>query len=105
MPIHGVVGVLQRSTVSIYTNCEGDHIDLGGDEAGDGDVVVDDEDGTSPHIKGVQVEMTVLNSPRRRPRSGRISPLLEKKRTFAATAVSQNYIKIGRPFFHGMEVS
>jgi hypothetical protein len=33
----------------IYTNCEGDGTDLGGDDDGVGDVAVDDEDCTSPH--------------------------------------------------------
>jgi hypothetical protein len=54
----------RRSGVLIYTNNEGDDIDLGGDDNGDGDVVVYDEDGTSPHAKGVPVAMTVSNSPR-----------------------------------------
>jgi hypothetical protein len=40
-----------------------DDVDLEGDDKGDGDVVVDDEDGTSPHAKGVPVAMTVSNSP------------------------------------------
>jgi hypothetical protein len=56
-------------------------VDLGGDD--DGDVVVDDEDGTSPHDKGVLVMMTVLNSPL--PSSGeeedyRLCPCLGKLR-------------------------
>jgi hypothetical protein len=44
----------RRLRVSIYTNYEGDDVDLGGndDGDGDGDVVVDDKDGTSIHAKG-----------------------------------------------------
>jgi hypothetical protein len=49
------------SRVSIYTNCEGwgSDADLRGDDDGDGDVAVDDEDGTCPHAKGVPMAMTV----------------------------------------------
>jgi hypothetical protein len=65
--------------------------DLGGD---DDDVAADDKDDTSPHAKGVSVMMTMLNSPRWQPQSSKICPLLEKKRTFASAAVSENYIKI-----------
>jgi hypothetical protein len=65
-----------------------------GDNDGDGDVVEDDEDGTSPHAKGVPMAMMVSNSPRRRPRSSRISPLSEKKRTITPATVSKNYVKI-----------
>jgi hypothetical protein len=42
----------RRFRVPIYTNYEGDDVDLGGNDDGDGDVVVDDKDGTSPHAKG-----------------------------------------------------
>jgi hypothetical protein len=54
----------RRSRVPIYTKCEGDEINLGGDD--DGDVTIDDEDASSPqsHAKGVPVMITVLNSPR-----------------------------------------
>jgi hypothetical protein len=45
----------RRSWVPIYTNYEGDNFDIGGDD--DGDVAIDDEDGTSPHAKGVSVAM------------------------------------------------
>jgi hypothetical protein len=38
----------RQSRVPIYSNCEVDDVDLGGDDVGDHDVVVDDEDGTSP---------------------------------------------------------
>jgi hypothetical protein len=47
----------RRSWVPIYTNCEGDNFDIRGDDDGDGDVAIDDEDGTSPHAKGVSVAM------------------------------------------------
>jgi hypothetical protein len=49
----------RRPRVPIYTNCEGDDVDLGGDDDGDGIVAVDDEDGTSPHAKGLPVAMMV----------------------------------------------
>jgi hypothetical protein len=48
---------LRWSRVPIYTNCEGDDVDLEGDD--DGDVVIDDEYGTSPHAKGVPLMMTL----------------------------------------------
>jgi hypothetical protein len=73
----------RRSRVPIYTNCEGDTVDLREDD--DGDVAVDDKDGTSLHAKGVQVIMKVSNSPRQQPRCSRIGTLPEKKRTFAST--------------------
>jgi hypothetical protein len=83
----------RQSRVSIYPNYEGDDIDLGGDD--DGDVAIDDEDGTSPHTKGVPVAMTMSNSPWRRSQSSRINPLLEKKkRTIASAVISENYVKI-----------
>jgi hypothetical protein len=53
----------RQSKVLIYINCEGDDIDLREDDDGDGDDVVDDEEDTSPHAKGVPVAMTVSNSP------------------------------------------
>jgi hypothetical protein len=93
----------RRSRVPIYTNCEEDDVDLGGDD--DGDVAIDDEYGTFPHDNEVQVMMTVSNSPWRRPRSSRIFPLLEKKRTIASATVLENYVKISAPFFHDTEVS
>jgi hypothetical protein len=40
----------------------GDDANLSGDDDGDGDAAVDDEDGTSPHAKGMPVAMTMLNS-------------------------------------------
>jgi hypothetical protein len=43
------------------------------------------------------VAMMVSNSPRRQPRSSRISPLPEKKRTISYAVVLENYIKI-RPY-------
>jgi hypothetical protein len=49
-----------------------------------GDVAIDDEDGTSPHAKGVLVAMAVSNSPQRWPQSSRIIPLPEKKSTIAS---------------------
>jgi hypothetical protein len=68
----------RQSRVLIYTNCEGSDVDLGGNED-DGDVAIDDEDGTAPHAKGVPMAMMVLNSPRLWPWSSRISPLPEKR--------------------------
>jgi hypothetical protein len=84
----------RRSRVPIYTNYVGDDINLGGDDDGDADVVVDDEDGTSPQAKGVPMAMMVSNSPWRQPRSNMISPLPEMKRIIASIAVLENYIKI-----------
>jgi hypothetical protein len=52
----------RRSRVPIYTKCEGDGVDLRGDDGGDGDVAVDDKDDTSPHAKGVPVMIKVSNS-------------------------------------------
>jgi hypothetical protein len=54
----------RRSRILIYTNCEGDDVDITRDGDGDGEVVVDDEDVTSPYAKGVSVATTVSNSPR-----------------------------------------
>jgi hypothetical protein len=81
--------------VVIYTNYEGDDVDLGGDDDDcDVDVDVDDDEDTSPHTKGMSLKMKVSNSPRRRPWSSRIRPLSEKKRTFASSAALENSIKI-----------
>jgi hypothetical protein len=88
----------RRSRVPIYTNCEEADVDLEGDDDGDGDVAVDDEYGTF-HAKEVQVMMTVPNSPWRQPRSSKICPLPEKKRTIASATVLENYVKIRAPFF------
>jgi hypothetical protein len=89
----------RRSRVLIYTNCDGDNVDLGGDRDGDGDVAVDDEDGTSPHAKGVSVEMPVSTSPRLWPQSSRICHLPERKRTIGSAAISENSVKIRASFF------
>jgi hypothetical protein len=89
----------RRSRVLIYTNCEGDDVDLGGDGDGVFVVAVDDEDGTSPHAKGVSVEMTVSTSPRLWPQSIRICHLPERKRTIGSAAVSENSVKIRVSFF------
>jgi hypothetical protein len=51
--------------VSIYTNCKGSDVDLGGDDDGDGDIAVDDDEDTFPHAKVVPVAIMVSNSPRR----------------------------------------
>jgi hypothetical protein len=77
----------------MYTNCKGDVVDLKGDDEGDGDVVVDGDEDTSPHTKGVLVAMKVSISPRQRSWSSRIYPLPEKKRTFASIATSEKYVK------------
>jgi hypothetical protein len=72
--------VQQRwSRVQIYTNYEGDDVDLEGDDDLDGDVAVDDKDGTSPHAKGVPIEITVSNSPPRQPQRSMISPLCRRR--------------------------
>jgi hypothetical protein len=95
----------RRSRVLIYTNCEEDDVDLGGDDDGDGDgdVAVDDEYGTF-HAKEVQLMMTVSNSPWWQPRNNIICPLPDKKRTIASATVLENYVKIRAPFFHDTEV-
>jgi hypothetical protein len=89
----------RRSRVPIYTKCEGDDLDLWGDDGGNDDVAIDDEDDTSPHAKGVPVMIKVSNSPRRRPRSSMIIPLLENKKTITSADVSENSIKIRESFF------
>jgi hypothetical protein len=71
----------RQSRVLIYTNCEGDDVNLEGDE------------------DGVEFSLTVALE-----QQDQSSP--EEKRTIAFAAVSKNYIKIGvLPFFHDMEVS
>jgi hypothetical protein len=77
----------------------GDDIDLGGDDDGDGDFAVDDEDVTYPHAKRVPVEMTVSNLPRWKPWSSRINPRLEKKRIIASDVVLENSMKIRASLF------
>jgi hypothetical protein len=86
-----------QSRVPIYTNCEGDDVNLRGDD--DGDVAVDDEDTTFPRAKGVPVMMAVSNSPQRQPQNRRICPLPEKKRTIASAAILENYVKFSTCVF------
>jgi hypothetical protein len=88
----------RQSRVLICKNCEGGDVNLGGDDD-DGDVVVDDEDGTSPHAKGVSVAMAMLNSPQWQPQRTMISPLPEKKRLIASAAILENSIKIRASLF------
>jgi hypothetical protein len=85
----------RQSRVPIYTNCEGDDVNLRGDD----DVAVDDEDATFTHAKGVPVTMTVSNSPQRQPQNRRICPLSEKKRTIASSAILENYVKFSACVF------
>jgi hypothetical protein len=74
-------------------------VDLGGENDGDVDVDVDDEDGTSPHAKGVPASMTVLNSPWRQPQSSMIVYHHVKKRTLASTIASKNLVQIRASLF------
>jgi hypothetical protein len=53
--MHGVQQ--RRSRVLIYTNYDGDDIDLGGDD----DDAIDDEDDTSPHAKEVLGSMQITD--------------------------------------------
>ena len=61
---------------------DGDGVDVGVDEDVDGE--------TPPYAKEEFIVTMASIFPRQRPRSSRICPLPEKKRTFASTAASKN---------------
>jgi hypothetical protein len=74
----------RRSRVPIYINFEGDDVDLREDDDGDGDVAVDDEDGTSPDAKGVSTATSEQQD----------QPSAEEKRNIDLHRHLRNYLKI-----------